>query len=36
MSNRLSRRELQCLRLAAQELSNKDIEAVSAYIQGLR
>jgi DNA-binding CsgD family transcriptional regulator len=27
MSNRLSRRELQCLRLAAQELSNKDIAA---------
>ncbi|WP_420478893.1 helix-turn-helix domain-containing protein [Brevundimonas sp. FT23028] len=27
MSNRLSRRELQCLRLAAQELGNKDIAA---------
>lgn len=27
MSNRLSRRELQCLRLAAQDLSNKDIAA---------
>jgi DNA-binding CsgD family transcriptional regulator len=27
MSNRLSRRELQCLRLAAQDLTNKDIAA---------